>query len=228
MEGKRNVPDLLKEIDRLKVKLEEKELELQKQSEAFTEIRKQKDENEKMLHSLVEAAAGKIGQDFFDNIVTSLAKWLKADCVLIGQMRNHERIHALPLYLDGKISHEFSYALEDTPCSQTCRKGFCAYPEDVINLFPKDEILVDLNAQGYIGSALYNDKGDVNGVICAVSREKLDIPPYAQDIMKIIGARVTAEIERQKMEQALLQSQEELKESNATKDKFFSILGHDL
>ena len=220
--------DLLDEIAYLKNALKEKEELFRLQAETNSKAIEHAAQNEKMLHSLVEAAAGKIGQDFFDNIVTKLAEWLGADCVLIGRMIEPERINALPLYLDGKISHNFSYALEDTPCSVTSRKGFCAYPENVINLFPKDEILVDLNAEGYIGTALYNEQGETNGVICAVSRQKLNIPPHAKDIMKIIGARVTAEIERKKIEEAFLKSEAELKESNAMKDKFFSILAHDL
>jgi K+-sensing histidine kinase KdpD len=88
--------------------------------------------------------------------------------------------------------------------------------------------LVDLQAEGYIGSALYNPEGEVNGVICAVSKKKLDIPPYANEIMKIIGARVTAEIKRIKMEKELKKSEKELRGSNTTKDKFFSIIAHDL
>ncbi len=218
MKNIRNLEHLLleknREVELLKNKLKEKE-------ETF-------DKHEKLLHSLVEAAAGKIGQDFFDNIVVNLSKWLGTDCVLIGQIVGKERIKAVPLYLDGNISHDFSYDLEGTPCAVTSRKGYCEYPENVIELFPKDKILVDLNAQGYIGTALYNNEGKINGVICAVSRNKLEIPPYARDIMKIIGARVSAEIERLKTEKELKRSEAALKASNATKDKLFSIIAHDL
>ncbi|MBA7513095.1 hypothetical protein ES705_05105 [subsurface metagenome] len=227
MQGRDRGQELLAEIAKLQKTLKEKEEQYQAQNIANYEAKENAEQNEKMLHSLVEAAAGKIGQDFFDNIVARLAEWLSADCVLIGQMIENERINAVPLYLDGEISHDFSYALEETPCAVTRRKGYCAYSENVINLFPKDKILVDLNAEGYIGTALYNEKGVANGVICAVSRKKLNIPPYAKDLMKIVGARVTAEIERKKIEEALSKSEAELRESNAMKDKFFSILADD-
>ncbi len=185
-------------------------------------------DNERMLHTLIEAAVGDIGQDFFNNIVTNLSEWLNAEIVLIGQMIEPNKITALPLYYDGEISEGFSYDLEGSPCDITKRKGFCSYSEDVIDLFPKDKLLVDMNAVGYIGTALYNKEGAANGVICALSRKKLEVPPQAQDILKIIGARVTAEIERKKAEEALTLSEAELRETNATKDKFFSIIAHDL
>ncbi len=196
--------------------------------EALTLKEKAAQKNEALLHSLVEAAAGKIGQDFFDNIVIRLSEWLDAECVLIGKIVERERVQASPLYLDGKISHDFSYDLAGSPCDITTRKGYCEFPENVISLFPADKILVDVKAEGYIGTALYDQAGEINGVICAVSRKKLQIPPYARDIMKIVGSRVTAEIERMKTEEALKQSESDLKESNAIKDKLISIIAHDL
>ncbi|MBN1952894.1 MAG: HAMP domain-containing histidine kinase [Bacteroidales bacterium] len=224
----REEKDLLQEISKLKTALKQKEKECISLQELRLKEKAVDNRSGEMLHHLVEAAAGKIGQDFFDKVVENLAEWLGTECVLIGRMSEAERIYAEPLYLDGKISHGFSYPLENTPCSVTSRKGFCAFPEDVIKLFPKDQILVDLNAQGYIGTALFNKEGVVNGVICAVSRNKLNVPSNAKDILKIIGARVSAEIERKRIEEVLLKSEAELKESNDTKSKFLSIIAHDL
>ena len=109
IKGKNKDIALLGEIENLKNTLKEKEELFRLQVETNRKTIEHAIQNEKMLHSLVEAAAGKIGQDFFDNIVTNLAEWLNADCVLIGQMIEPERINALPLYLDGNISHDFSY-----------------------------------------------------------------------------------------------------------------------
>lgn len=215
-------------VAQLQEKLAEKEQELTFFKKQLKTNEAAFHRNESLLHSLVEAAAGKIGQDFFDTIVIRLSEWLNAECVLIGRMIKKESIQAVPLYLDGKIMHDFSYELAGSPCDITTRQGYCEFSENVINLFPKDKILVDLNAEGYIGTALYNNSGEISGVICAVSRKKLQIPPYAKDIMKVIGARVTAEIERLKTEEALKKSETDLKESNSTKDKLISIIAHDL
>ena len=222
------ISDLENENQSLRKELAEYKLAYSQQLEINRNAAENAARNEKLLQSLVEAAAGKIGQDFFDNIVIRLSEWLGAECVLIGKMTKDERIEAMPLYLDGEISHGFSYNLAGSPCDITTRKGYCSFSENVIDLFPTDKILVDLQAEGYIGSALYNKIGETTGVICAVSRHKLEVPPYARDIMKIIGARVTAEIERQKVEDALKQSEKDLRESNVAKDKFFSIIAHDL
>jgi signal transduction histidine kinase len=220
--------DLHSEIEALKKELELKEINYKLQQEELWQAKERAEDSEQMLHTLVETAVGTIGQDFFDNIVFKLSKWLDVDCVIIGQMLEPNRIHCLPLLLDGKISHDFSYELTGAPCDITTRKGYCCYTENVIEQFPKDKILVDLNAKAYIGTALYNKSGEANGVICAVSRKKFVIPPYTEKMLKIIGARVSAEIERKKIEEILKKSETDLRESNATKDKFISVIAHDL
>jgi signal transduction histidine kinase len=223
-----NIQDLNNEIRALREELKTKEENYQFQHKELLSAKEKAEESEHMLHTLVETAVGTIGQDFFDTIVINLSKWLDVDCVIIGQMLEPNRIHCLPLYLDGKISHDFSYELAGSPCDVTTRKGFCCFTENVIEQFPKDKILVDLNAKGYIGTALYNKEGNANGVICAVSRKKFIIPAYTERMLKIIGSRVSAEIERKKVEEDLKNSEAELRESNATKDKFISVIAHDL
>ena len=217
-----------KELKRLKEEFEARSKEFETREEEYKLAKERAEESEKLLHELVETAVGDIGQDFFNNIVIKLSEWLGAEIVLIGQMIEPNRITALPLYSDGEISHGFSYELSGSPCDITTRKGYCSYSDNVIDLFPKDKLLVDMKAVGYIGTALYNKEGEANGVICAVSRGMLKVPPMAKDILGILGARVSAEIERKKIEEALKRSENELRESNATKDKFFSIIAHDL
>lgn len=221
MENTNEVSSEKEELTDLKRQLSQLQFLYEEQTLQNRLLKEKTERNERMFKSLVEAAAGKIGQDFFDNIILRLSDWLGAECVLIGKMIENERIEAIPLLLDGKISHGFSYELAGSPCDITTRKGYCCYTSDLINQFPTDKILIDLQAESYIGSALYDKNGITNGVICAVSRKKLYEPPSARDILKIIGARVTAELERQKVE-------DKLRESNNAKDKFFSIMAHDL
>ena len=170
-------------------KLQEQNDILKKEKEAF-------ENNEKMLHALVETAVGDIGQGFFNNIVIKLSEWLNTECVILGQIVGDNKIEAIPMYLDGEIIQGYSYNLKGSPCDLATRRGYCSYDENIIQLFPEDKDLVDIRANGYVGTALYNEKGEASGVLCAISREKLQLPPQAQDIMRIVGARVTAEIER--------------------------------
>ncbi len=208
---------------------EKKEIQLlQKQIQILEKEKRAFKNNEKMFQALVETAVGDIGQDFFDNIVIKLSDWLKAECVIIGQVIDSHKVEALSMYLDNEIIHGYSYELKGTPCDLTTKKGYCTYRGNIIQLFPEDKDLVGIRAEGYVGTALYNKDGAPNGILCAISRSKLQLPPQAEDIMRIVGARITAEIDRRKTQQALKLSESKLKEANASKDKFFSMIAHDL
>jgi signal transduction histidine kinase len=208
-----------------------KEIEVEKLKEENEALRKELElfkKNEEMFQALVETAVGDIGKDFFNKIVIKLSEWLNAECVIIGQRIKENVVEGLPMYLDGKIIKGFTYTLKDTPCDLTSKKGYCVYTENVKDSFPKSKDLFELNIQGYVGTALYNKQGEANGILCAMSRKKLQLPPQAENILRIVGARITTEIERIKDQNALLISEENLRKANNSKDKLFSIISHDL
>lgn len=202
--------------------------ELQDQINELTREREAFINKEKMFHALVETAVGDIGEDFFNNIVRKLSEWLNAECVIIGQLVRDNVVEGFPMYLDGQIIQGFSYNLKGTPCDLTSKKGYCIYPTDVISFFPESKDLIDLNIAGYVGTALYNKQNEPNGILCAMSRTQLNLPPQAEDIMRIVGSRITAEIERIKIQKAFEISEAKLRKANAAKDRFLTIIAHDL
>ncbi|MFZ5939948.1 MAG: sensor histidine kinase [Bacteroidota bacterium] len=211
------------------MKTEEKTIrDLREKVRVLEEQLKAYEQNERLFRDLVETAVGSIGEDFFDQIVIRLSEWLNAECVIIGKMAGPNRVEGFPMYLDGEFVRDFSYTLENTPCDLTSRKGYCVYEDNLKDLFPLSKDVQDLQALGYVGAALYNDRGEPSGILCAMSRKKLSLPPQAEGIIKIVGARISSEMERIKAGRELEQSGKELRASNAAKDKFFSIIAHDL
>ncbi len=73
-------------------------------------------------------------------------------------------------------------------------------------MFPDDKDLVDLGAEGYVGTPLRDKNNKPIGILCAISRQKLDLPSQAEDVMDIIAAKTSAEIERKNAEVALKNS----------------------
>lgn len=184
--------------------------------------------NENLFQTLIETAVGDIGEDFFNNIVKKLSEWLGAECVIIGQLVDENIVEGFPMYLDGTLNKGFTYNLKDTPCDLTSKKGYCVYTNNVREAFPKAKDLINLDAKGYVGTALYNKDGQVNGILCAISRNELNLPPQCEVILRIVGARITSEIERIKAQKALEVSERDLKNAVLSKDKLFSIVSHDL
>jgi len=78
----------------------EKVQSLQRQVDLLMNEKKAFKENEKLFHALVETAVGDIGQDFFNNIVIKLSEWLNAECIIIGQLVEENKVEGFPMYLD--------------------------------------------------------------------------------------------------------------------------------
>ena len=158
---------------------------------------------EESIQTIVKSTAGTIGQDYFDNIVSSICEWLGTEAAIIGEITDGNDVRTLSMQVDGKNIPDYKYSLPGTPCNNVTEEGFCIYPENICELFPEDKYLVEMGAVGYVG-ILLRDKNNVPiGILNAISRHKLDIPEHTKEIMGIIGAKASAEIERKKAEDAL-------------------------
>ena len=160
---------------------------------------------EEAIQTLVKGTVGVTGQSFFDRIVGSMCEWLGTDCAFIGTIVDESNVTALSMQLDGKITYGFSYSLtaEPTPCGNVVDKGFRAYTEGVCELFPNDKVLIEMGAESYVGISLRDDGGKPIGLLWTVSRDKLNLPPRIAEVMEIIAAKASAEIERKQLEDTI-------------------------
>ncbi|ACL16416.1 PAS domain S-box protein [Methanosphaerula palustris] len=166
------------------------------------------------VQALVRSMVDSTGLDALKKIAENLCSWLSTDCVMIGEIQpDGETVKVLSMLLDGEEVHGFSYSLKGTPCKNVCERGFCIYPDDTLRLFPECKDFVDLNIRGYIGTPLRNSRGDVSGILCALSRSPLTPSPTIQKIMDIIAVKAAAEIERVQIDRMLKESEHMLKEA---------------
>ncbi|MEJ2608699.1 MAG: EAL domain-containing protein [Candidatus Thiodiazotropha sp.] len=148
------------------------------------------------LHTLMQSMVGISGEDFFEHVAKELCRWFGADGASIGELVNQHHIRALITIIDGKAIDDFECPLDGTPSGKVVSQGSTLYPQGVQNLFPEDQDLVLLNIQGYAGSPICDPNGNTIGIVWVVSRKPLFISPNWVDVMDIIAARISAEIER--------------------------------
>ncbi len=149
------------------------------------------------------------GKEFFAALAAYLARALNVDYVLIGEMDadQTDRVRTVAISGLGKVMEDFSYALAGTPCAGVVDTGqTCVYARQIVQQFPEDKLLVDMQAEAYAGTPLLNSAGKVIGIMAAVSRSALTDPDLIKALMEILAVRAASELERMRTRAELEQS----------------------
>ncbi len=161
-------------------------------------------EVEQAIHTLMETTAGAIGDNFFNTIVHHLSIWLGLDFTLVSLLEKPGRITTIAMQADDALATNITYDQKDTPCNEAICRGYCFYPKNLTQLFPKNRMLAELKAESYVGIPLKDRKNQTIGVLCGISRKKLVLPRNAKEVLNIIAARAGAELERKLSEEKLM------------------------
>lgn len=194
----------------LKQKIKDGTIELKKQNKALSKEIKKHKQAQQTIQAIVKSTAGVVGQEFFDNIVSTLCHWLDCEIALIGKVTEGSMVETLAMQMDGRITNKYYYSLIGTPCKNVYLQKNCVYPENVTELFPENKDLVKFGVEGYIGCPLQNMQGRTVGILTVMSRKKIILADKTQKVMGIFAARVAAEIDRLQVEEALKLNQERL------------------
>jgi PAS domain S-box-containing protein len=160
---------------------------------------------EETMRRLVEVSSRRYGESLFESMALELARTLKADYTLIGELHGEETrsVRTVAAVADGELVDSFEYDLTGTPCENVMDRGKCSYPSNVADLFPEDVLLRQMATQGYVGVPLFSSSGAALGIMVALYRSQLANSDLAESILQIFSARVASEIERMRSEEAL-------------------------
>ncbi len=163
-------------------------------------------------------------REFFDSLSLFLADKLQVAYVLINKLNpDGQTAETLSIVSGGDVKTNVSYALKNTPCENVMGKNLCCYVKNIQNLFPKDSMLVDMRAEGYIGIPLWSIKGDPLGLIALLDTKPIENPEQIKTILQIVAIRVAHEIERNNYEHELIDKTKKAEESeNKFKAAFYT------
>lgn len=168
-------------------------------------------------------------ETFFKSLARFLSKSLDMEFVCIDRLTGGNLFaKTLAIYYQGKFDDNIEYTLKETPCGEVVGKDICYFPKGVKNLFPYDRALQDMNAESYVGTTLWNSEGEPIGLIAVIGEKPLEDYRIVETILSMVSSRAASELERSEVEIQLKGRQEELEKQISLKDKFFSIIAHDL
>jgi len=165
---------------------------------------------EKWLRLMVEGTAASTGEDFFHSCARSLAEVFQVRYVSIAEFvgDRKDRSRTLAFWTGEDFSPNIEYDLAGTPCETVVevKGGICRYERSVRQQFPQDLYLVDLGVESYVAALIQDTQGNSIGHIAILDTQPIESNLDAQEsILKIFAARVGAEMERQKAEDAIAQ-----------------------
>jgi PAS domain S-box-containing protein len=163
---------------------------------------------ENVLRFLGVCGTDPSGEGFFQELSRYLAQTLNMEFICIDLLeKGNLAARTLAVFHDGQFEDNVSYFLEDTPCGKVVGQRICCFPDNVRGLFPKDEVLQDLQAESYLGTTLWSSQGEPIGLIAVIGRHPLADTRLAEAILQLVSVRAAGELERQLTEEALRQSE---------------------
>ncbi|WP_019594645.1 EAL domain-containing protein [Thioalkalivibrio sp. ALM2T] len=154
--------------------------------------------SEDALRLIAEGLQARSREEFFQQLVLKLSNLFAADYALIG-IEDPEKpgvVETVALCTAGQIVENLRYDLAETPCERVLEIGTCIYPCDVQQRFPADEMLVEMDAESYLGAPLLDSQGTLLGHIAMVNRHPVEDVDKAMEILGIMADRAGAELER--------------------------------
>jgi formate hydrogenlyase transcriptional activator len=126
------------------------------------------------------------------------------------------------------------YSVAGHPCEKVMAGQICTYPKEVQRLYPGDAGLAALGVESYLGIPIKNALGPVVGHLVVMDSKPRQYGDEEISIIKIFATRACAELERQRIQEALRKSQRRLGTllainnavvSKLTRDELFNAIG---
>ena len=159
---------------------------------------------ERLLQGLVEGTSFAESEKFFPAMVQHLAYALDVPYAVIAECRgeNFETACVLAFWNGGGWLPGYEYDIENTPCQTLLNDGeSCSFNSNVQQHFPGNTLLVEAEAESYLGVTLKDSAGHTIGHLFVMDKKPLRDDARALSILNIFAARAASEVERKRTDE---------------------------
>jgi diguanylate cyclase (GGDEF)-like protein/PAS domain S-box-containing protein len=149
------------------------------------------------------------GEAFLTALARYLGRLLEVDYVIIDKLAaDPGYAETIAIYAKGEVLSNMQYSLKHTPCENVMAGGLCCYPADVQQRFPEDTLLMDMQAESYIGLPLWDSAGKVIGLIAVMDGKPMRDELTVTSMLQLVATSAAAELERRQSELAIAESRQ--------------------
>jgi len=152
-----------------------------------------------LLEKINTATKHAFGQEYFSVIGDTINQALEADYIFISKIDiPNGKAHPIVSLKHGVNIENLSYELKHTPCIEVIDSCLGYYPTNVQELFPKDDLLKQIDVSGYIGVSIVPEgQTKPNIIITCLYEKELENPEKHFEIIKYIADSIKNTVERE-------------------------------
>jgi signal transduction histidine kinase len=184
---------------------------------------------EETLTTLLRGTSQVTGTMFLKEFSKLLCRTFEVKYSIIGKLSaDKKKLNIVQSF--GPLAEESTtnYSVQGTIFENVVRGYTTFYPTIVKDLFPDDVFARKNEVEGFMGTPIYGNSGEVMGVVAYMHDKPIKEIPNSRYIMSIFAARTAAELQRIRSKEILKDQTRELSTSNSVKDKLLSFISDDL
>lgn len=138
------------------------------------------------------------GIEFLNAFVASFNNEIGGHYTFVGSVNSDFlKVRTVSLMQKSSLQHNFEYEIKFTPCENVLESKVCVYAENVQQLFPKDLMLIEMGAEGYVGYPLFAlDGKTVIGLMASMFKDKIEDAEEIINRFELLAPRVEMELDR--------------------------------
>lgn len=167
-------------------------------------LEKQRRQTTQALRAMATTFAPLTGEAFYREVCKYLAEKFDLASVQVAELlQDGKRAQVISGWGEGREIEPYSYLLQGTPCADVCLAKQMIRTRGAREAYPQDRMLVDMEIESYIGNLLLDKEQNPLGLLIAMDKKPLTDPDAIHTIMQLFVDRVSAEMQRSRMEHKL-------------------------
>jgi signal transduction histidine kinase len=184
---------------------------------------------EETLSTLLRGTAQVTGVMFLKEFVKLLCRTFDVKYSFIAKLSADKKKFSI-IQSCGSLTEENdkNYTIAGTMLENVARGYTTFYPAKVKELFPLDNLALINEIEGFMGTPVYGNSGEVMGMIAFLNDKPLKEVPNSRYILSIFASRTAAELQRIRSKEILKEQTRELAVANSIKDKLLTVIADNL